>query len=271
MGQRTGNAENQIMATKDADLATDHADRGLCLSDDLAKGADFEVARSRHVDIVELPFLYISDDVATLEITGVAGDVPAVVVLSIEMVPPILTMVVGTDAQIRALATYDDGSVREVTVEAVWGSTTLATATVALGLVTAVALGTTTITATVGAIVGSVPLTVAAATGDVLPPVVGNVLPAGGTGIESTQVITFDITDETELAHVAVFASFADGTAEMIHDGDGFRGKYVGGANTRSAIAGGFSYSVLRIGGWLQAPTIEYLPIDSSGNLGVVA
>jgi hypothetical protein len=261
------------MAAKDADLATDHADRSLYISDLIADGAPFEVALMEHTIEAELPFLYATDvlEGSAFEITGVVGDAPAVALLSIEMIPPILTMLVSTDEQFRALATYDDGSVREVTDDAVWGSTTPATATVVAGFVTAVALGTTTITATVDAIVGSVPLTVAAATGDVTPPIVGNVSPAGGTGIESTQVITFDITDESELAHVAVFASFADGTAEMIHDGDGFRGKYVGGANTRSAIAGGFSYSVLRIGGWLQAPTIEYLPIDSSGNLGVVS
>lgn len=106
---------------------------------------------------------------------------------------------------------------------------------------------------------------------DTTPPTITNLSPGAGTGIESTQVISFDITDETGLAAVVVIASFSDGTVEVVHDNDGFRGNYVGGgANTRSAIAGGWHYTVRRIGGWHLSPTFEWLPVDTSGNIGVL-
>jgi len=105
---------------------------------------------------------------------------------------------------------------------------------------------------------------------DTTPPTISNFVPTQGTGIESTQILSFDVTDETGVAAVVILASFPDGSIDVVHDNDGFRGKYVGDVNTRSAIAGGYHYSIRRIGGWLQAPTIEWVPVDTSGNIGVI-
>lgn len=258
------------MAARDADLATDHAERSLYISE-VDNGADFEVERTANVDIAELPVLYVFDPLggSAFEITGVAGDSA---LTSIEMIPAASTQqIFAVSEQFRAFGNYTDGVVREVTNAAVWASSTPATATVdSTGLATLLAPGTTNITATVGALVGLATLAVVTSLGDGVPPIVTNLLPAAGTGIERTQILTFDVTDETALAHVTIFASFTDGIVEVVHDGDGFRGNYVGGINTRGAIAGGFSYAILRLGGWPSTPTIELVPIDAGGNLGVV-
>ncbi len=100
-------------------------------------------------------------------------------------------------------------------------------------------------------------------------PVISNLSPASGGDVRSTTTIGFDVTDDTALALVAILASFPDGSCEVVHDGDTFRGNYVGSANTRTAISNGFSFTVKRDGGWTQSPTFEYLVLDG-GNMGEI-
>ena len=50
-----------------------------------------------------------------------------------------------------------------------------------------------------------------------------------------------------------------------VHDGDAFRGHYAA-SSSRTMIAAGFRYSVLRTGGWPAAPTIQTFAIDRAGN-----
>lgn len=106
---------------------------------------------------------------------------------------------------------------------------------------------------------------------DITAPTITNLDPAPGVGVRARTVISFDIADETSLALVVLIASFSDGTVEVIHDGTNFRGAYLGAANTRTAISGGYHFTVLRDGGWTRSPTIEYLPIDHGGNVGEVS
>lgn len=114
------------------------------------------------------------------------------------------------------------------------------------------------------------PSYVAPPPGDTTPPTLVNLEPADGA-VRAQTVISFDLIDETELGLVAVVASFPDGSAELIHDGEGFRGNYLGSANLRTAIAGGFHYAVRRDGGWRSSPTLEWFAVDASGNIGVIA
>lgn len=102
---------------------------------------------------------------------------------------------------------------------------------------------------------------------DITPPVVTPISPAPNTVIQPSQAITFAVTDETALATVVVYASFAGTDAcEVVHNGVGFCPNYSTGS-VRTVIANGFSYQVRRFGGWPASPTITALPVDTSGNI----
>jgi hypothetical protein len=106
---------------------------------------------------------------------------------------------------------------------------------------------------------------------DTTVPIVTNFSPPAGNAITSATIIEFDVTDETGLAAIIVMASFPDGTLDVVHDGLGFRTRYVGDVNARAPIANGFHYVTRRVGGWPGSPTFEFFPVDTSGNLGEVA
>lgn len=111
---------------------------------------------------------------------------------------------------------------------------------------------------------------------DVTPPAIGNFLPPTTTVLQPNDPVSFEVTDASGFANIAVFASFPNGTAEMIYDGSGFVGSYTGVANTVDAITNGFKFTVRRRGGWPSGTvldtslTINFLVVDSGGNLGVV-
>lgn len=113
---------------------------------------------------------------------------------------------------------------------------------------------------------------------DVTPPQIVNILPS--TSISPSTVITFDVTDETGFALVAVFASWTvDGVevAEMIYDGDDFRGNYLTDANNVVHTSGSYSFTVKRSGGWpvdalgrTLPLSFEWLVLDGGANMAVI-
>lgn len=89
--------------------------------------------------------------------------------VSIAINPPAPSTTVGTTLQFTATGTYSDGSTQVITTTATWSSSATNVATISnnagtQGLATAVAAGSSTITATQGSITGSTTLTVTAAT-----------------------------------------------------------------------------------------------------------
>lgn len=102
---------------------------------------------------------------------------------------------------------------------------------------------------------------------DTTAPVVGNFTPSPGTPIARTAEVSFDVTDESgDFRRIFIIAFFAaTGIAEVVHDGDAFRGFYAA-SSSRTMIAAGFRYTVLRTGGWPAAPTIQTFAIDRAGN-----
>jgi hypothetical protein len=102
---------------------------------------------------------------------------------------------------------------------------------------------------------------------DTSVPVVGNFNPAPGTPVARTGPISFEVTDDSgDFRRIFVVAYFpATGVTEVVHDGDGFRGHYAAGSS-RTMIAGGFRYTLLRTSGWPGAPTIQTFAIDRAGN-----
>lgn len=104
---------------------------------------------------------------------------------------------------------------------------------------------------------------------DLTPPVISGFNPPAGTLIGKNQPITFEVTDEANLAAIAVFVSYPDGTSEVVFDGTLFRSPFK--TSTRVDISGGYRFTVRRTGGWKGNPTLEYLALDRGGNKGVIA
>lgn len=107
----------------------------------------------------------------TTNITAKSGSVisPASVltvsnktVSSISVTPQNQTLSSGTQSQYKAEATYSDGTFGDVTASASWNSSSTGVATITSpgGLATAVATGTTTISASFGGVIGTTGLTV---------------------------------------------------------------------------------------------------------------
>ena len=84
---------------------------------------------------------------------------------SIAISPPNASVAAGSTEQFTAMATYSDGSTANVTAMASWTAANTAVATInSAGLATAIAAGSTTITASVSGVSGMATLTVPAAT-----------------------------------------------------------------------------------------------------------
>ena len=97
-----------------------------------------------------------------------------------------------------------------------------------------------------------------------IAPVVGNLTPAVGTPIYPTTALQFDVTDDSGLfTAVIVMASFSDGSYEVVYDSAQFATKYL--TSAVASIAGGFRFVVRRTGGWVSAPTIKVVSVDTAG------
>lgn len=98
-------------------------------------------------------------------INGTAAlTITAAQVVSLAVTPANSSLPLGESAQFTAMATYSDGTLSNLSSSANWSSSATGVATVtATGLVKGVALGATTITASVGSISGSTALAVGSA------------------------------------------------------------------------------------------------------------
>lgn len=109
-------------------------------------------------------------------------------------------------------------------------------------------------------------LYLAAPTSDVVIPIVANVSPAPGAPVTSTTPVSFDVTDDSGIFRRVLVCVTQDGATEVAHDGDGWLGNYAGGGCSRTPIAGGFHFILLRDDGWLTSPTVRVYAIDQAGN-----
>lgn len=106
---------------------------------------------------------------------------------------------------------------------------------------------------------------------DSTAPTIDNYFPVD-RALTTTTAFSFDVTDDTALRDVAIIATFATRKPEIVYF-DGFRDRYIGGPNARVEVIAGrkYRYTVLRDGGWEEAPRFELLVRDNAGNLGVAA
>src|SRR6201999_3548148 len=99
---------------------------------------------------------------------SVAVNSTAAVIQQLQVTPTTLGLPRGTSAQLSAVGVFSDGSHVDVTQQATWTSSAPATASVGnlltAGKVTANAVGSATVTATLGSAHTDVPVTVTSAT-----------------------------------------------------------------------------------------------------------
>lgn len=90
--------------------------------------------------------------------------VTAAVLTAIDLTPATPTLALGTTQQLTATGRFSDATTQDVTSQATWSSSAIAVATVDnAGLVTSVTVGSSTISAAVGGVTGTVLVTVSAA------------------------------------------------------------------------------------------------------------
>jgi Domain of unknown function (DUF4082)/Bacterial Ig-like domain (group 2)/Putative Ig domain len=106
---------------------------------------------------------------------------------SITVTPANSSLTVGGTQQFAATGRYSDGSTQNLTSQVTWGSSNTAAATISsTGLATAVASGTTTISATLGSVSGSTGLSVTAGPLTITT----TALPAATTGVAYSATLT---------------------------------------------------------------------------------
>lgn len=96
------------------------------------------------------------------------------------------------------------------------------------------------------------------------PPSIANFVPEAGTQIIANGPIQFEVTDAEGLSRIVVLASFADGTYDVVHDGDVFSPKYA--ASTKTPVSGGFLYVLAPTIRWIGNPTIRIIATDVAGS-----
>jgi uncharacterized protein YjdB len=145
--------------------------------------------------------------------------VTPVALVSIAVTPANPSVAKGLTQQFTATGTYSDGSTQDVTVQATWASSAVATATVSNaagtnGVATTVAVGTTTISATLDTITGSTTLTVTAAA--VASIAVTPLAATVGPGATQQFVATATLTDgSTQVITTTAGTVWASGTAAV--------------------------------------------------------
>jgi len=102
-------------------------------------------------------------------------------------------------------------------------------------------------------------------TPDTTLPVVTWVSPSPGSVIGPNTPLVVNVTDNVGLARALVKVILGQ-EWELPHDGAGFSPRYAAGS-TRTAISGGYQFSLVRAGGWVGSPIVEPIPIDTSGNV----
>lgn len=213
---------------------------------------------------------------------GGGGSPPAATLVAITLAPPSPTTIIGGTVGFHATGAYGDGSTRDVTDQATWASSALATASVSnatgtRGIATGLAAGSTTIAATIGAVHGETALAVVAATVtairiDPASPVVAvggtttlRCLGATSAGLEVdvTGLATWS-SDATDVASVSagVVAGAKAGTARVTASYGGFTANAIVTVSVQPPALTGLELSL---------PASASLPVGAASRAEVVA
>jgi len=97
-------------------------------------------------------------------------------------------------------------------------------------------------------------------------PAVDTFSPAAAASILRTAALTFHVTDETSLAVIDISVAQGSDPVEVVYNGS-FVAPYAAGS-TRSSISDGYSFSLVRAGGWQRsAITLTIRAVDGQGNV----
>lgn len=106
----------------------------------------------------------------------------------------------------------------------------------------------------------------------VVPAVVTNITPAENSNITKLTPIQIDVTHAEgvdRIANIAISVLFpATGQKDDAYDGEEFSPFYVA-QSTRTAIADGYRFRLLKSGGWDSSPQIRVRAIDTSKRVSV--
>ena len=118
-----------------------------------------------------------------------------------------------------------------------------------------------------GAMSSSLSGTIISGSGGGSYPVISNITPATGSAITALQIIQLEVTDvDNDLHRVLLAVEFTNNQIkEVVHDGDAFGPRYQNGSCSRTPITNGYSYSILRTGGWIEGPDLTVYAIDNTG------
>jgi uncharacterized protein YjdB len=172
-------------------------------------------------------------------ISGTANlTVTAATLVSLAVTPANSTMAIGTSKQFTATGTFSDTSTQDLTASVLWSSSKATVATINnQGLASSVALGSATITATLGAISGSTGLTVANVHLVSIAITPANPTIAKGTSIKFTAIGTFSDSSTSSNLSGLSWKSSKPNIAQVRSSGLA-HGKKTGSATIRASASG---------------------------------
>lgn len=180
--------------------------------------------------------------------------VTAAALQRISMAPTTLTLAAGTDAQLTATGIFADGTTQDITAQVAWlcadaNIAAVSTALGSAGRVTALASGTSTVTATLGSTWASIPLQVTAAvlTGLAVSPATASL--AAGTAVQLGVVGTFSDGSTQDVTQSAAWSS--NNVAASVSNTAGSQGHVTansqGTATVTASLAGLNASAVLTV------------------------
>ncbi|MDP1822605.1 MAG: Ig-like domain-containing protein [Archangium sp.] len=156
----------------------------------------------------------------TATLSGISGSVgltvTAATLASIAVTPASPSIAAGTTQQFVATGTFSDSSTQDLSTQVIWASSAPTTASIsASGLASALAVGTTTISATLGAVMGSTALVVTGATLSSIAVTPVGVTIAKGTSQQFAATGTFSDGSTQDLTALATWSSTDAAVASM--------------------------------------------------------
>jgi uncharacterized protein YjdB len=187
--------------------------------------------------------------------------------LSIGVTPPLATAVVGTKAVLVATAVYSDGTSTDVTAQAAWTSSAPSIATVAAGVVAALAPGSATITAAFQGLTATASITVPnASIASIAVTPLAATTGVGGT-VAFTAVATLSDQSHQDVTASATWTSSSAAVASVGPDGQA-QGLSAGATTIRATVGAVFGEAKLTVSS-ATLVSIAVTPTDPSVGVGV--